>query len=271
MKCEWCYVPFGPPAVREAVVVSVVRRISHLGFTHLTIGGGDPFQYRHLGSTLQLAKSLGFLVHVDTNGIALRDSEQTLAILRCNVDLLGLPLDGSCPEIHDEMRLSPGHFDKVALQLQWLSKFLRIKINTIVTAANLDDLPSLARLVTTLKPSRWSIYQYWPLGPAAKAQLTHSVSDVDFMNATEQVRLAFPHINTSIEITPRESRRDTYPIIHHDGEVFIHTPRPENKFLSLGSIFNDETFERILQLCNPDRPCAVARFENGSGRSVDAS
>lgn len=265
MKCEWCYVPFEAPTAREAVVASVVQRIAHLGFARLTIGGGDPFQYRFLGRTLQLAKSLGLIVHVDTHGLGLRESEETLDMLHSTIDLLGLPVDGSSAAVHDRMRQSPGHFNKIARQLQWLGELRpRLKINTLVSRVNLDDLPSLARLIAYLQPLRWSIYQYWPLGPAARVQLKHTVRDAAFAEATERVRLAFPHSNTAIEINPRESRRDTYPIIHHNGEVFVHAPRPENTFLHLGSIFDDKTIERVLSLCAPDRPSAVARYENSS-------
>lgn len=261
MKCEWCYVAFEAPTVRKAVVASVVKRVAELNFTCLTIGGGDPFQYRFLGSTLQLAKSLGLFVHVDTNGLGLRESQETLSLLQGTVDLLGLPIDGSAAAIHDGMRQSPGHLNRVTQQLRWLADVRsRIKLNTLVSAANLHDLPSLSALIGTLKPSRWSIYQYWPLGPAARVQVKHTVSDLAFAEATERVRATFPYGNTAIEINPRESRRDTYPIIQHDGEVFVHAPQPENTFVHLGSIFRDETMDRVLSHCVPDRPGAAARY-----------
>ncbi len=271
MKCEWCYVPFEAPTVREAVVASVIRRVAELDFTFLTIGGGDPFQYRFIGSTLQLAKSLRLFVHVDTHGLGLRESQETLSLLQVNVDLLGLPVDGSTAAIHDRMRQSPGHFNRVMQQLRWLADLRsRIKLNTLVSAANIDSLPSLSELIAKLQPSRWSIYQYWPLGPAARVQMKHSVPDPAFAEATERVRATFQRANTVIEINPRESRRDTYPIIQHDGEVFVHAPQPENTFLHLGSIFRDETMNRVLSHCAPDRPSAAARYTPDSNADTTA-
>ncbi len=261
MKCEWCYVPFEAPTVREAVVASVVKRVAELHFTCLTIGGGDPFQYPFIGNTLQLARSLSLFVHVDTHGLNLRESRETLSLLQGTVDLLGLPIDGSAAAIHDGMRQSPGHFNRVIQLLRWLADVRsRIKLNTLVSAANLSDLPLLSELIAILQPSRWSIYQYWPLGPARRVQVKHTVSDLAFAEATKRIRATFPHGNAAIEVNPRESRRDTYPIVQHDGEVFVHAQQPENTFLHLGTIFQDETIDRVLSHCVPDRASAAARY-----------
>ena len=140
MKCEWCYVPFGTSSAQEPVLAKVVERIAELGFTRLTFGGGDPFQYRFIVSTLELAKTRGLFVHVDTHGLGLRETDETLALLRSTVDLLGLPLDGSSAAVHDEMRQSPGHYARCLRKVAWLGDFhSRLKLNTIVSKFNLTD------------------------------------------------------------------------------------------------------------------------------------
>lgn len=261
MNCEWCYVPFEAPAAREEVVASLVRRIADLRFTSLTVSGGDPFQYRFLPAILQLAKSRHLFVHVDTHGKSLRESSENLHLIRSTVDLLGFPVDGPSPAVHDLMRGSPGHFNLVARRLRWLRPLHhRLKVNTVVSALNVHNLVELSTLVAAYQPSRWSLYQYWPLGPAARVETRHSLPDSDFATFAEQVRPAFLDNATVVEINPRESRRDTYPIIHHDGEVFVHATYPENAFIPLGSLFEADTMKRIRSHCESDRPSANTRY-----------
>ncbi|MBK8063315.1 MAG: radical SAM protein [Betaproteobacteria bacterium] len=106
MTCEWCYVPFEESAAREHVVKAIVQRVADLEFKSLTVGGGDPFQYRFLPDILRFAHSLNLFVHVDTHAKGLRQTAENLELLRSSVDLIGLPMDGSSPAVHDLMRSS---------------------------------------------------------------------------------------------------------------------------------------------------------------------
>jgi MoaA/NifB/PqqE/SkfB family radical SAM enzyme len=261
MNCEWCYVPFESAPADSDEVLSIIGRIADLGFTSITVGGGDPFQHHFAPDLLRIAKSLSLFVHVDTNGRSLRESPASMELIETTVDLLGLPLDGSTPKVHDLMRGFPGHFDLICNRLRWLSPLHgRLKLNTIISAVNAPDLVQLAHLVASHKPARWSIYQYWPLGPAARVASQHSISDADFMRCTEPVRDIFAEASTVIEINSSESRRDTYPIIHHDGEVLVHSNAPKDSFVSLGNIFESDVMKRILLGCRSERPQAATRY-----------
>lgn len=261
LNCEWCYVPFGQVPARKEIVESVVFRIAELGFTSITFGGGDPFQYSFISEVLRTAKSCGLFVHVDTHARGLRESATNLELIQNTIDLLGLPIDGSTPEVHDAMRNSQGHFDLVAKRLAWLrSARVQVKVNTIVSAINVSDMNRLANLIKFHAPKRWSVYQYWPLGPGASAKGTHWLSEADFLYAVEPLRDALAGHLTILEINERESRRDTYPIIHHDGTVFVHSRRPEDTFVNLGSIFEPETIVKIGRQCMEERPSAATRY-----------
>jgi len=261
MKCEWCSVPFRASSVQESVVAKVVERVAELGFTRLTFGGGDPFHYRFIANTLELAKARGLFVHVDTHGLGLGETDETLDLLRSTVDLLGLPLDGSSAAVHDEMRQSPGHYARIIQKLAWLGDFRsRLKLNTIVSQFNFTNLHELADVVTSLKPSRWSIYQYWPVGPASRVEERHALAETTFLEAAERLRAAFLVADIALEVNSAESRRNTYPIIRHDAQVYVHAAHPENTFVHVGSIFDDHVMERVRATCVEDRPAALERY-----------
>jgi MoaA/NifB/PqqE/SkfB family radical SAM enzyme len=263
LNCEWCYVPFGGLEAQFDVVSNVVDRVVQLGFTSITFGGGDPFQYSFIEFILRRAKMSGLYVHVDTHGKALRQSEKNLALLIEAVDLLGLPLDGSTSDMHNQMRSTAGHFEIISCRLDWLKLYReRLKINTLVSARNVEDLPILANLVVSVAPIRWSIYQYWSLGPGESVSPIHCVSDQKFEENARHAAKIMTGSNTIVEINNRESRRGTYPIVHHDGSIFVHSPAPHNSFQCIGSIFDEGALPLITKLCGGEREAAVSRYDN---------
>jgi MoaA/NifB/PqqE/SkfB family radical SAM enzyme len=266
LSCEWCYVPFSAPAVKRDTVIRIVERVQALGFRAITLGGGDPLQYRFIEAVLRRAKTLDLFVHVDTHGKGLRETEGTRYLLSECVDLLGLPLDGASAEVHDSMRSAGGHFDMVLQRLRWLKPYMSdVKINTIVSARNVDTLQQLAHLIRKINPMRWSLYQYWPLGPAGAVRSVHDLQDGDFAHATSGATAILAGDSIIVEVNSRQSRRATYPIVHHDGTAFIHSPAPHDSFQEVGSIFDDSVHQVILQSCVAERPDAVTRYKGKAG------
>lgn len=261
MNCEWCYVPFESAPARKEIVLSIVDRISDLGFSSITFGGGDPFQYRFSPEVLRHAKSLNLFVHVDTHGKSLLEKDENLDILNSSVDLLGLPLDGSTAQVHDLMRSSPGHFSLICQRLNWLKNFRRkIKLNTIISSVNILNFLALCEFVKEYSPGRWSVYQYWPLGPAANVKLKHQIGDPEFVVLSEIAKKILSIVDVVVEVNSRELRRDTYPILHHDGEVFVHSVAPSDTLISLGSIFDKDIMGLISLHCSSERVVAASRY-----------
>ena len=56
MNCEWCYVSFDNIPVYKKTVISVVKKLCDLGFSSITIGGGDPFQNDFIFELIEFAK-----------------------------------------------------------------------------------------------------------------------------------------------------------------------------------------------------------------------
>lgn len=260
LNCEWCYVPFGSQVVSKELLSSVVQRVSDLGFNSITFGGGDPFQFKYFDSVIKQAKNLGLFVHVDTHAITLLENQENASLLESYVDLLGLPLDGSTSEIHDRMRGTTGHHELMMSRFTWLSqREVSIKINTMISSANETDLKNLGELINSLQPDRWSIYQYWPVGPAMKVASEHTLDLDKFQKVTGAIDFeAFT--NTTIEVSSAESRRSTYPILNHLGEVYFHYEYPTDDFKYVGLIFDHDISEKISSLCYQEREQATSRY-----------
>jgi len=261
LGCKWCYVPFKSSPVCKEIVILIVERIADIGFKVITIGGGDPFQYDFIIDLLRKAKSHNLFVHVDTNGMPLRESSTNLRIIENGIDLLGLPLDGPVPEIHDLVRGHHGHFDIIMSKLRWLRHVNnKIKINTIATASNVSYLSCISEIIKMVSPSFWSIYQYWAIGPAAHEKSIYSVPKDLFIANVSQIDIHSLGKETKVEFNASESRRCTYPIIHHDGKVYVHEKFPNCSFVEIGSIFDYDIQKKIYKSCSGDRPEAVNRY-----------
>lgn len=266
LNCEWCYVPFGLDRASHEVMKAIVDRVASLNFEVITFGGGDPFQYRYIGSLAEQAKAAGLFVHIDTHGKALKKTKENELLLRQHVNLLGLPIDGPSTDIHDAMRTAPGHFKVVLEKAIWARDIgVTLKINTMISKANISSLLDIGQLVNKLSPARWSIYQYMAIGPGSKVSDNHLLDPSAFSRAVSEVLEIFSADgHTIVEAADAHSRRQTYPIIHHDGSLFLHSDDAESGMIRVGSIFDCTARSSIDAVCGKERELAFTRYKSSS-------
>lgn len=121
--------------------------------------GGDPFKRPDLPLLVEEARGLGFGVSLAPSATPLVTREAIRTLARAGVQAISLSLDGSTAERHDALRGIPGCFD---LTLR-LARYVReegvsLQVNTLVTAATVDDLPAVYQLVRSLDVVRWSLF-----------------------------------------------------------------------------------------------------------------
>jgi hypothetical protein len=159
------------------------------------------------------------------------------------------------------MRGTQGHFDVIRLVLSWLAPFKgKIKINTLVSSQNLSVISEIAGLVGSLGVSRWSVYEYWPLAGGRSAVAKHAVRNDEFRAATASLGNRPDLSTTTVEIVPATARRLTYPLVSHEGVLYVHSSEPGRDFEDLGSIFDDANVQHAFALCSGQRPEAHARY-----------
>lgn len=259
MSCEWCYVPFAGERPDPMVCERIVARSAEIGFEVFTFGGGDPLLYGFLPDLLASARRCGLFVHVDSNGIGLECTNATLSILSNEIDLLGLPLDGPRPDIHDRIRSAASHFELIIDRLTWLRPFMsKVKINTFVSKRNANTIHEMVPLIARLGPSRWSLYQYWPLSQGKAAIAQHIISDEQFLTTTGKLPTIIDGVR--VEVNPIPARRLTYPFVSHDGTVYIHDEKDESSYKILGSIFENAVVTQLLAKCGTEREEAQSRY-----------
>jgi MoaA/NifB/PqqE/SkfB family radical SAM enzyme len=120
MQCPYCYIPFGDQKSDLRVWKKIVDRVVEWHVEAITFGGGDPFMYGQFRDLLLYCFGKLF-IHVDTNGINLKDPD--FELMQKGVALLGLPVDGSNAAVHGVMRDDLTHFKSVIHNIVRTNKY----------------------------------------------------------------------------------------------------------------------------------------------------
>ena len=174
------------PEILEALAASSARVV--------TFCGGEPLLVRKIGEYAARLRERGKSTVLNTNGELLRRRlDQGLRL--ADFDMAGISIEGSTPEVHRAMRGKKADLYEVidAARLVAKEPGVRLKLATVVSAVNRDDLPALARMVRDLGPDVWRLYQYSGRGEQNSGQQRHSLPDEEFRRLVcEAADLAAP-------------------------------------------------------------------------------
>jgi radical S-adenosyl methionine domain-containing protein 2 len=172
MRCGFCFATFRdvrgsvlpdghlPAGQAERIVVELVRA----GFQKITFAGGEPLLCPWLGDLVDAAHEAGAVTALVTNGSLL--DERRLEELSGLLDWVTISVDSLRPAALQVIgRTTRGRAmsadDYYRLGREVTERGFRLKINTVVTAANwLDDMTDFIRSV---HPERWKILQVLPV------------------------------------------------------------------------------------------------------------
>ncbi len=193
LACDFCYgpVPGRDPVERrdeilQALAVSSARVV--------TFCGGEPLLIRKVGQYAAALGQRGKSTVLNTNGQLLRKRiDQGLRL--ADFTMIGISVDGPTPEMHGEMRGKNADLREVltAARLVRRHPAVSLKLATVVSGVNRDELPDLARIVHDLAPDIWRLYQYSSRGDQNFGQQRHRLTDDEFqVLAKEATNLAAP-------------------------------------------------------------------------------
>src|SRR5918992_880198 len=103
LRCLHCYSNSGPEArdqLDASVVTELIDDAVAIGYTVLSVSGGEPLLYKPLAQTLRHAKAHGMRTLATSNGLLLQ--RRLLDALVDHLDLLAISLDGPADD-HDRM------------------------------------------------------------------------------------------------------------------------------------------------------------------------
>ena len=186
LACDFCYGPVPGkdpvgrrPKILEALAASSARVV--------TFCGGEPLLVRKIGEYAAALAQCGKSTVLNTNGQLLRrrlDHGLRLA----DFAMVGISIEGSTPEVHRAMRGEMADLDEMieAARLVTKEPDVRLKLATVVSGVNREDLPALAGTVRDLAPDIWRLYQYSSRGDQNFGQERHWLADDVFQRTVEE-------------------------------------------------------------------------------------
>jgi radical S-adenosyl methionine domain-containing protein 2 len=193
LACDFCYGPLpgrDPVERRSAIAGALAASSARV----VTFCGGEPLLIRKIDQYAADMARRGKSTVLNTNGQLLRtrfDQGFRLA----DFDLVGISIEGSTPEVHRAMRGKRADLDKVIEAARLVAKEpgVGLKLATVVSGVNRDDLPALAETVRELGPDVWRLYQYSSRGDYNVGQQRHRLAEDEFRRlVTRATELAAP-------------------------------------------------------------------------------
>ena len=172
MRCGFCFATFqdiDPNLLPKGHIgrddsLSVVEALGQAGFRKINFAGGEPMLCPWLPDLLRAAKGLGFTTSVVTNGSHI--TAEWLESVCASLDWVALSIDSVNPDTllrtGRTTRNGPMSDDDYLGMVGTLKKYgVRVKINTVVTQANLQE--DIASFIMEARPERWKLLQVLPV------------------------------------------------------------------------------------------------------------
>ena len=143
----------------------LVDQVAAMGTSVLVFSGGDPLKRADLCELVRHAKRVGLRVGTIPAATPRLTREAVFALKEAGLDQIAFSLDASTADAHDRVRRVPGTFAKVTEAIGWVHDAgIPLQINTVISAANVNELEQIIALVSRLEIVFWEVFFLVPVG-----------------------------------------------------------------------------------------------------------
>lgn len=208
------------------MVASAIDDAARIGFSVVSLSGGEPLLYEGLDEILATAAAAGMTVNLVSNGILIRSSRFERHAGRFG--LVALSLDGP-RERHDALRRSPRAFDSVRAAAAELSN-AAIPFGVIHTlgSESLADLETTAEIAADWGAKLFQIHPFERSGRGVTAEGISPLTEDDRLDAFLLASLLgdrHPQMRIQLDLVHRDVARCLPEAIHGERLRDPSTPR----------------------------------------------
>ena len=266
--CPYCW---GPRRFRKTVdnetAIRIIARIKKVGAKRVVFTGGDPLHRADAADLIRYAKEIELETALSTTGDRLTPG--ILSKIFPFLDLISLPLDGPSEEVNARTK-HPGHFSTIMHALDWLRDYpaIDVKVCTPVTRHNLDDVPSIVRLVedyasTTQARVFYNIFQAFPRAMFSVEWESLLVTDQEFAMLKHRIG---NEASVRISFLDHETLDRLYVMVFPDGSMVI--PRGAD-YLNFGQFLELENLDEALETSQFDSPKHLRHSREWAKRMIE--
>jgi radical SAM protein len=182
LACKHCRAAAQPIALPEehskADRKALIDQIADMHIPIFVFTGGDPMKRKDVFELIRYAADKGVQVALTPSATPLLTREAIFKLKEAGLVRLGISLDGSTPEIHDNFRGLPGAWARTIQAVEWANEAgIPIQVHTTISRHNADDLDDLCNLFEKLAIVMWNVFFLVPVG---RGQLNDLLSGDEF-------------------------------------------------------------------------------------------
>lgn len=224
-NCAFCYREQNCRELPVQKQKEVIDKVAQAGIRKITFAGGEPLLLPQIHQLIMYARQKGLIVSLTTNGILLEGNESERRFFFRNLDWLTLSLDGSNEQVQSQMGRNTEHIRRVKsileLAAQDSKRTCRIKINTVVSRVNWNDMDQMAEFIKKYPVDRWKLFQFTPVrGNAVKYQEKYQITDETFQRIATDIQKRAGN-KLIVSLSDHENIESAYFVIFPNGDIRI--------------------------------------------------
>lgn len=217
LNCAWCWGEEHTIGTVHSLDEwkELLRKFKEVGTSGVVFTGGEPLVSQILPELLRYSKEeLMMRTTLSTNAILLNHLHKSVLPW---VNDLGLPLDGSTPDVNKLMRAGAiNNLQKVidAIKLvQTDYPGIELTIRTVIARPNIHDVVNIPEILTKngvdISLIRFKIYQVEPIGPRAKITNTEAwrVSENECKLIELSLKNTYPNLSVTLQLYSKTTGR----------------------------------------------------------------
>ena len=203
LACKHCRAAAQPIAhpdeLTNAEGKALIDQIADMGVPIFVFTGGDPLKRKDVFELIRYAADKGVHVALTPSATPLLTREAIFKLKEAGLVRLGISLDGSTPEIHDNFRGLPGAYARTIQAIEWANEAgIPIHVHTTISRHNAHDLDSLCALFEKLAIVMWNVFFLVPVG---RGQLDALPSGDEFEQVFAKIYELSHRVNFQIKTT----------------------------------------------------------------------
>jgi AdoMet-dependent heme synthase len=178
---------------------ALIDQISDMHVPIFVFTGGDPLKRQDIYELIRYACSKDVKVAVTPSATPLLTREAIFKMKEAGAVRLGISLDGSSPEIHDNFRGLPGAWARTVQAIEWAGEAgLPIQVHTTISRHNANDLDNLCAFFEKQNIVMWNVFFLVPVG---RGQLDDLLTGEEFEQVFGKIYELSHRVNFQIKTT----------------------------------------------------------------------
>jgi radical SAM protein len=188
-----------PDELTNAEGKALIDQIAAMHIPIFVFTGGDPMKRKDVFELIRYAADKGVHVALTPSATPLLTRDAIFKFKEAGLVRLGISLDGSTPEIHDNFRGLPGAYARTIQAIEWANEAgIPIQVHTTISRHNAQDLDNLCALFERLAIVMWNVFFLVPVG---RGQLDDLLSGEEFEQVFAKIYELSLRVNFQIKTT----------------------------------------------------------------------